>query len=229
MLLSIAMLRNRWPYEQEVFRYLETTDFDYDVIFDIGANIGIHSLFFSSLIEKNKKQKSCNIISFEPSGVTFLELIRNLSANKIKNVFSFNCAIYSKGGLFDFYEPEGFPDQSSLTHQHVVRLNRPVHTNKVLAISGDCLESFVVDAEKILIKVDVEGSEYEVLKSIENLILKKRPTLIIEALPLYVDKLNHLEFLHQANYQFYEITDKGLELHTRFEVSQYRNYILVPT
>ena len=66
------------PELRAVFRKLIHKD---DVILDIGANIGYHSLLFS---------KACGpkgqVYSFEPVKKNYTQLIKNIALNEIKNI-----------------------------------------------------------------------------------------------------------------------------------------------
>ncbi|MGA7750584.1 MAG: FkbM family methyltransferase, partial [Gallionella sp.] len=65
------------------------------IVLDIGANIGLHSIFFSGLA------KSGCVLAFEPSLVTFRLLISNVV--NILNIVPINLAVSDEGKIADFF------------------------------------------------------------------------------------------------------------------------------
>ena len=50
------------------------------VFYDIGANIGIHSLILA------REHPDCQIHAFEPETLNFWKLLRNITLNKLENI-----------------------------------------------------------------------------------------------------------------------------------------------
>ncbi len=69
----------------ELYRTLIGPD---DVVVDIGANIGMTAILFSSLAHK--------VIAFEPSPSTYRILSENLSKAKVTNVETMNLGLGTK-------------------------------------------------------------------------------------------------------------------------------------
>lgn len=133
-----------------------------DLIFDLGAHIGTFSLKISKDVGEKGK-----IYAFEPSKRSYEILKKNLKQNKIKNVVYFNKAISEKKGKLKFFLHEYSSGNSAVSKSkkyEIVEantLNDFVRKNKIKKIN--------------LIKMDIEGSEYGVLKnSIETLKLTDR-------------------------------------------------------
>ena len=63
------------------------------VVFDVGANIGIYSLYART------KHKSARVYSFEPEAQSFASLCRNIDANKLDMVMPFQIALSKSYGL----------------------------------------------------------------------------------------------------------------------------------
>lgn len=121
---------------------------------DIGANIGLVSMHLSHYFER--------VISLEPSLEHFDALNRNLQVNKITNVKPIRKAIYIKNGEFPFGGPG---DNRTMRSLHMAVWPEGKNSEVVEAITFDKL----FEDEKIVhvnfLKLDVEGSETEILSS----------------------------------------------------------------
>lgn len=67
-----------------------------ETLFDIGANIGVYTLYAS-------KSSRCNVIAFEPESQNFSRLTQNIYRNGIKNVIPYCLALGSKASLDKLY------------------------------------------------------------------------------------------------------------------------------
>lgn len=137
-----------------------------DIAVDLGANIGLFTLFMSRYVGQNGK-----ILAFEPGHKNLKFLRSNLSKNKCENVEVFELAVGEKNGK-------------------VLLQNEGIH-NEVG--SGDA-EVQVVALDDIvgradLIKMDIIGYKPKALKGMEKLI-KNSPNLKISSAfhPYYIRK-----------------------------------------
>lgn len=149
-----------------------------DCIFDVGANIGLFSLFVSRL------QKNVKIYAFEPIEPIFEVLQENVHLHSLHNIFLFNYGLSSENNsekLFTFY-----PNMAgNSTTKPLEKLEQQDAMNAVLSkeqmeyffqstqVKGELrtLSSVIneLDIKSIdLLKIDVEGEECEVLKGIEE-------------------------------------------------------------
>ena len=127
---------------------------DNTVALDIGGNIGLVSIHFSRYFER--------VITLEPSKTHFNALIKNLASNNASNVIPINKAVYIKNGKFPFGGPK---DNRTMRSLHMATWQDGKSDEMVETITMDTL----FDEEKIthvnLMKIDIEGSEIEVLSS----------------------------------------------------------------
>jgi FkbM family methyltransferase len=139
---------------------------DNDSIIDVGAHIGLFSLFVSQFCKKGK------IFSFEPIKENFELLKENIKINEIKNISIFNEAVSDISSKITLYQNE---DEAG--HSKFIKTSNSVQVN---AIS---IKEFF-DNENIencnLLKLDCEGSEYEIIESLPENYLKKVDKIIIE-------------------------------------------------
>lgn len=138
---------------------------------DAGANIGNHSVYFA-------KECGCKCYSFEPDIENFKLLIEN---TKGLDVLSYNI------GLSDKFDVMGI-------HRNTdnMGMNKLIEGNE---ISVNKLDSLGIGSVK-LIKIDVEGMEYEVVKGAEETIRQFNPALFIET-----DKPQEILKLLPKNYK----------------------------
>ncbi|HVZ66638.1 MAG TPA: FkbM family methyltransferase [Patescibacteria group bacterium] len=119
-------------------------------IVDLGAHIGS----FSVLAAKKFKDKG-RIFSFEPDKENFLLLKENLALNKLKSVKAFNLGISDRKGKV-------YLKNNINTDAYYIDLktkNKPNCEVTTLPLALNKIGLKKVD----LLKIDVEGSEYEIL------------------------------------------------------------------
>ncbi len=118
-----------------------------DVIFDIGAHIGLYSILFS--------QKTNNVYSFEPTSTYDNLLLPNLEKNNITNVNTFKLGFGSKSGkinekIYKIWGESPFEDEYDF----------------------DTIDEYVerTGIKPSFIKIDVDGFERQVLEGMEKLL-----------------------------------------------------------
>lgn len=221
-----ALFYRRLPYEEEVFRVLEKYVPYFDGIIEIGANVGVFTTFFSKLF--SKLGRSAGIFAFEPSSEAFSRLHCNLLANKTDNVHIFQCALGEQRGFTPFYEPEGHLTNGSLRPEFASMFSTTVRAKLALVIDGQDVARLTAAYPKLLIKIDVEGSESIVLNSLRPLIEARNPVLVLEVLPEQEAILNRIDFI-RAKYSLFNITTHGLVHYEQFVATSFRDYLLLPT
>lgn len=147
-----------------------------DVFIDVGASIGLMSLFAS------KKCTNGKIFSFEPQKERFEIISKNVELNKCKNVQIFNNGLGDKEAQLqlhtDVFSPSIVDIENSKGKSELI---------DILVLDNVLLSKGV---EKVkFIKIDVEGFELNVLKGAEKLLSRKdAPIVCIE----YVKRLQNL-------------------------------------
>jgi FkbM family methyltransferase len=135
------------------------------VIFDIGGNIGITSIYMASLFPDAK------IYSFEPLEENFELLQKN--ASQYKNIEVFNFGLGTKNGIFKAYPSDNNENFGGVSFFSEVKgnLSEPFAECHVKNVNDviDELGIYSVD----LIKIDTEGAEYDILTSMKTEFLKK--------------------------------------------------------
>lgn len=134
-----------------------------DVVIDAGANIGIYTLVATKLVGNYGK-----VYSFEPEPITFDNIKRNVIENACENVILTNKAVSSKTG------------KAKLS---TWSRSKTAKTTNYLSNEENDLEDYVIvetvslddffenKLKKInIVKIDIEGSEFEALKGMKNII-----------------------------------------------------------
>ena len=152
-------------YEIEDLKYLEKYLNKNSVVFDIGANIGNHTVYWGKRLNVNK------IYAIEPINVTYEKLCTNIKINGLDNrVIAYNVGVGSSisKAAIKVYD-EANCGGSSIT----------IDTNgNIDIITIDSLN--IQDEHVDLLKIDTEGFEYEVLCGAKETIKKYRPVIYCE-------------------------------------------------
>lgn len=205
-------------FEEKEFDNLKKFIKSDSVVLDIGANIGISSLFFSKMADNGL------IFSFEPAKDTFSILLKNVK--KMNNIVPLNFGFSNTNGLATFYENSddaysGFKD---------TKRKKIINKTKALLFK---LDSFfgLLNLEKIdFIKIDVEGLEYDVLSGGSEIIEKYRPIIFCE---IYRGSNSNLKpdetinFLINKNYKSLVFVDDKLVDYKKHDDAFY-NYLFIP-
>lgn len=133
------------------------------VVADIGANIGNHSLFFAKICGAGL------VYAFEPMRVTFSILERNIALNGLTNVHCTNAALGAREGRVDLLH---FPEHNI----GAARLRAGSETGTYPVTTLDAQRLPRLD----FVKIDVEGSQLQVLEGAKETLRRCRPLVWIE-------------------------------------------------
>jgi FkbM family methyltransferase len=181
-------------YESEVLEALLKDTPDDACLWDIGANIGTHSIAFKKLRPLSK------VVSFEPAPDNFTRLKAHAKANKL-DIELMNFPLSDKVGIAKFYNYNSNHGRATLTVEGKKNYN-PHHY--VSCTSGDDLLKQGLVSSPDIIKIDVEGFEYRVLKGLEETLSKGMTKKIIFEAPVsFMSEPSEIKgFLSSLGYQF---------------------------
>lgn len=135
-----------------LFSYYSINRKLYDQAYDLGANIGLHSVILSKC--KYKKIKS-----YEPDPFHIKQLKKNFRKNKTKNVHLFQKAIFNKTKTVYFNRILGNTQSSHINNAK----ENPY--GKIVKIKVKTIDfKKVIPKKKTLIKMDIENVEGKVLR-----------------------------------------------------------------
>ena len=153
-----------------------------DVIFDVGANIGLFSIFVKGV------EPTAKVFAFEPISPTFEVLQKNIHLHSLEDVVLFNYGLSSENNpakIFTFY-PNMSANSTTKPEDTLAELE-DIEVDQNSSKIENLFEEFFQEKEQVacevrtlssvinelgidsidLLKIDVEGEEYEVFQSIE--------------------------------------------------------------
>jgi FkbM family methyltransferase len=184
---------------------------------DCGSNYGFYSFYVASLSLGNQ------VLAFEASPKTLNSFKANLDLNNFRNIEYRNLAISEISGKFiSFYESHN-DWESSATHNKF-------KNNKIVKI-----ETTTIDQElskknlsnfAVVIKLDIEGNEFNAIQGAKNTILKYEPLITIELSRYNFNNQNYnfdyfRKFLNYSKYRIYD--DKLVQLNIETVIDRIGN------
>jgi FkbM family methyltransferase len=191
-------------FENQIYCFKANSDKPF--IIDCGANIGVSAIYFKQLYPLSE------ILAFEPDKEIFKILEQNISLNNLGNIELINKGLWDNDSIITFIS-EGADagrindstKENSNSHIEVVSLrpylNRPVD----------------------LLKIDIEGAEYKVLKSCEDFLYKVK-NIFIEY-HSFIDQEQNLseitQILKKVGFRIYISTPGLTSLNPFLKVNSY--------
>lgn len=163
-----------------------------DVVVEVGANIGAHTVRLAQLVGKEGR-----VLAFEPQRLCFQLLNGNVAINSLTNVYTYQKCVGATAG--HMVVPELSPDE--------VHNWGGVSLENIKGNEGEQVECITLDSLNLtkckLLKLDVEGMEPQVLQGAVNLLDKCQPLIYTE-----IDRENKkaevIAFLRARGYKIYE-------------------------
>ena len=154
---------------KKLYSYVKKYNIEYNIILDLGANIGIISLLLSCCFENSI------IHAFEPIPETFKILNKNIKLNKRKNIITHNFGIGSKEGEFKMGIPKSRTDKKNIG-LYSLKYNNEQNSYKDTLVNVKIKKLNNFDQAQI-IKIDIEGGEEDFLS--DNIDYIKNVSLIL--------------------------------------------------
>ncbi|HTY53978.1 MAG TPA: FkbM family methyltransferase [Candidatus Binataceae bacterium] len=170
-------------------------------IYDVGAQAGFYTLFFSCLVGSGGA-----VYSFEPCAYEARNLLEHVRINHLQNVRVIQAALWKTSGL------------SPLTIDQGQTQNKIPSGNGADSILQ--VPTFALDELKLpppqLIKMDVEGAESAVLQGALRTLQEHRPIMFVA---LHDDEQRRAcaELLHRSNYTLYALDGTRLSHHIELD------------
>lgn len=161
-------LHETGTYEKGVISFMTSTLKKGDCFVDVGANIGLLSLHASSCVGPEG-----NVFAVEPNPKTLPILYRNIELNKANNIKVFEVALGEKSHTTKIFENRDI-------NRGGASLIVNVNNEPGIEVKVEPLDDFLALHNPKVIKIDVEGYEFEVLKGAVKTISRTKPILIVE-------------------------------------------------
>lgn len=175
-------------------------------VLDIGANIGVHTLFFSKVVGDTGR-----VIAFEPIKRICEQLKKSIAINDFQNIVLNNYAL---------------GDKQTNAKINILKENMggsSIYNNKDTKFDSE--ENIMIKVLDNLnlpridfIKMDVEGYEWNVIKGAKNLLERDRPNIVFEYNPISYDEeekgssLEFLRYLKSLGYKLFDVSEINREI-----------------
>lgn len=167
---------------------------DPHTIVDIGANVGIYSIWAACNYEHAK------IYAYEPVSKTYELLVNNISKNKLTNIFPNRKAVTDKRGKATIYlsYASGFSSVKNSNGNpediEMITLQDVFESNKLKTVD--------------ILKIDTEGSEFEILNGGRELL--KNVNFVMMEYHSKEDKTKILKLLDECGFEIIRNTGESL-------------------
>ncbi len=206
------------PWMNTLLQRLKDSDRRNGLFLDVGVNLGQTLLTLNSVIPEMK------YIGFEPNPICCHYLKVLIERNQLMNaeVVPAGLSDHSSVARLNIFSSSRV-DASASTLEGF-RQDSKVHSSAYVGVYNFDEIDIDVDATVSIVKVDVEGSELEVLMGMRKMITKDRPILIAEILPIHPENAFRLQrkmaieqFCAELDYQMLHVkkdrdTFGGLQL-----------------
>lgn len=196
-------------HEMAIFQYYRKSLKEDSIMYDIGANIGVHTIAASQKIINNKGK----IICFEPDPSNLKLLKENIKFNEIESL----CEVVSSSvgnciGKVNFQRDLVSGATGNLSALREISLQHQWTDRKAIEITVDCITiDFIVFEKKFLppdvVKIDVEGAESIVLEGMKKTMKEYHPDIVIDGMTE-----DCFSLLKYHGYNLYDLTSKMLKI-----------------
>ena len=195
--------------EPEMLEWLDENLRDGDVFFDVGANVGIYSIYAAL---RNKK---ATVYAFEPEYSNLHQLKLNIIKNNLfDNIIPFSIALGDQVGL-SYLHIQDFTAGAALSTEQRDSINKTFGKDVVWkeGIGTSTLDYITdnLDIQPNLIKIDVDGNELKILNGGRKVFSNNNlRSIIIEMIKTLPDYSGIKKYLNE----------QGFKLEKEFEENQ---------
>lgn len=197
-------------FEPETVRSYQRIVKTGDVVLDIGANIGAHTLLLSQAVGPNGK-----VYAFEPTDYAYAKLSRNCSLNPdlANRIHCLQCMLVEPEvvgkptpGLYSSWPLKEGPGLHEL-HQ-----GRLMKTSGAEARTLDSIV-FSLGLDRVdCIKLDIDGFECGMMRGAEEVLMRWQPNIIMELAPYALEEQGEslgelIRLLKKYRYVLYDLSE----------------------
>ena len=173
------------------------------IFFDIGANIGQ-----TTIISSRRVGVGGRIVAFEPSARNIQMLKYHVRWNRLSNVQVEETCVGASNGEVEFsLVNDGLDSSNSLTFSRKCDLPEMKRKLQKVMVPITTIDDFCrrTGIMPDVVKIDVEGAEYDVLMGAKEVLMTKRPKLLMGVHPFWWPdgqaKTAIQDFLRGCDYQ----------------------------
>jgi FkbM family methyltransferase len=186
--------------EEGTIKWIKDTVKDNDVFFDIGANVGLYSLYAA------RQAKDVKVFAFEPHKYNFVCLVDNISKNNLlSNISPIAIPLGERSDVFklNYMSVESGASMTQLGHKKLPdhRDFTPKFEEIVCAVPLDELVEKKMVPMPNAVKIDVDGNELSILKGMTRILssFNKPRSVQVEINPGEKGKV--IEFFEKLGYR----------------------------
>ena len=208
--------------EPETLEWID--DFsDNSVLWDVGANVGIYSLYAAL-------RPTIQVVAFEPVGINHSLLIRNIEINKMMNIFPL-CTALSDSSEFGFLNmalgtgdsvcntpgrSTAVPGRAACSFGEAVdpkgKLFKPDFKQAMISYSIDEILEKIEIPFPNYIKIDVDGIEGKIIEGAKKTLKDKRlRSIMVELFPERPDYERVVSILRSSGLELKQTGDDGID------------------
>lgn len=201
----ISGCSNRLGSKYDLLKHLENRA-NTGIFLDVGANVG------QTLVEAFAFDKSIKYFGFEPNPTAFRYLKALAEANALPaTIFPWACA--SASAPLRLYTLGGADTSATTRPETRGDMYTEGHGQWIASLTLDSMVQALPLEQHFILKIDVEGAEYQVMSGASDMIHKYRPVVICEVLHAHraeeidlndQNKLAIEEFCRTSNYNIYQ-------------------------
>ncbi|WP_414660863.1 FkbM family methyltransferase [Horticoccus sp. 23ND18S-11] len=186
-------------YEEETCRFLQAVVPAEAVCYDIGANLGYHTLIMAGSAKRGQ------VLAFEPLPQVCEVLGRNLAINGVRNVTVVRKVAARQSGVVTLAKSVEI-DQATMKYAADAGSSRSL---ELIACDAVTLDEFVAQGgvPPTFLKIDVEGAEVDVLAGATEVLRRYRPTVLCETHGAAAAQ-GVYQLLHALGYTLYRVTSQ---------------------
>ncbi len=206
-------------------------------ILDIGVNL------CQTLLKIASYNSKVNYYGFEPNPVCYTYSKVLIRRNNLSSFKVFPVGLSDEGAVVKLFGDNDHASGASMVENFRNNIAKYPLIHHVPVMRGDVvLKNENIDAINF-VKIDVEGAELEVIKGLQETLLKYKPVIIMEILPVYsAESVNGkmrqtrqdelLKLLHEMNYILLLIIEQEVKLKKLADIPVHgdmgkTNYLLV--
>lgn len=192
-------------YEMENQAFLKQKIKKGMVVYDVGANVGQLTIFFSRLVGPQGA-----VVAFEPHKQSFDTLLENIRLNDLQNVQAQETSLGDRQGDAFLFSKTSMSAMSSIEGSGLPHDLKGVGHGVETIVKMKSLDSFIGRLRPPdFIKIDTEGSAGIILKGASQTLQKYRPLIFLE-LHDPEEQAAAQQLIHQG-YQLHDLSGRPVE------------------